>query len=164
MVPSRETLQDLAAERQLQPATLERVIRLIDILDAFGADTLMERRHGTQRLPFRSGPPLGRYRCQLCRRGRKGADGRGPPGPGGLPQASRTSATGSFGRAKRPQRLTGTCRPWGQFCGRHHASGARSRKCLRSLYSSYATSATGGLAKPRKNASSKRRHRISATC
>jgi nucleotidyltransferase AbiEii toxin of type IV toxin-antitoxin system len=39
MVASRETLQDLAAERQLQPATLERVIRLIDILDAFGADT-----------------------------------------------------------------------------------------------------------------------------
>jgi hypothetical protein len=29
MVASRETLQDLAAERQLQPATLERVIRLI---------------------------------------------------------------------------------------------------------------------------------------
>ena len=41
MVVSRETLQDLAAERQLQPATLERVIRLIDILDAFGADTLI---------------------------------------------------------------------------------------------------------------------------
>jgi hypothetical protein len=35
------TLQDIAAERQLQPATLERVIRLIDILDAFGADTLI---------------------------------------------------------------------------------------------------------------------------
>jgi hypothetical protein len=31
MVASRETLQDIAAERQLQPATLERVIRLIDI-------------------------------------------------------------------------------------------------------------------------------------
>ena len=41
MVASRETLQDIAAERQLQPATLERVIRLIDILDAFGADTLI---------------------------------------------------------------------------------------------------------------------------
>ncbi len=41
MVVSRETLRDLAAERQLQPATLERVIRLIDILDAFGADTLI---------------------------------------------------------------------------------------------------------------------------
>lgn len=41
MVASRETLQDLAAERQLQPATLERVIWLIDILDAFGADTLI---------------------------------------------------------------------------------------------------------------------------
>lgn len=40
MVASRETLQDLAAERQLQPATLERVIRLIDIL-AFGADALI---------------------------------------------------------------------------------------------------------------------------
>ena len=32
MAASRETLQDIAAERQLQPATLERVIRLIDIL------------------------------------------------------------------------------------------------------------------------------------
>jgi hypothetical protein len=42
MVASRETLQDIAAERQLQPATLERVIRLIDILDAFGADTLIQ--------------------------------------------------------------------------------------------------------------------------
>jgi hypothetical protein len=41
MAASRETLQDIAAERQLQPATLERVIRLIDILDAFGADTLI---------------------------------------------------------------------------------------------------------------------------
>jgi hypothetical protein len=41
MVASRETLQDLAAERQLQPATLERVIRLIDILDAFGSDALI---------------------------------------------------------------------------------------------------------------------------
>ena len=41
MVASRETLQDIAAERQLQPATLERVIRLIDILDTFGADTLI---------------------------------------------------------------------------------------------------------------------------
>jgi hypothetical protein len=41
MIASRETLQDLAAERQLQPTTLERVIRLIDILDAFGADTLI---------------------------------------------------------------------------------------------------------------------------
>ena len=44
MVASRETLQDLAAERQLQPATLERVIRLIDILDAFGADALIGSR------------------------------------------------------------------------------------------------------------------------
>ncbi len=41
MVASQETLQDLAAERQLQPATLERVIRLIEIPDAFGADTLI---------------------------------------------------------------------------------------------------------------------------
>ena len=41
MAASRETLQDIAAERQLQPATLERVIRLIDILDALGADTLI---------------------------------------------------------------------------------------------------------------------------
>lgn len=41
MVASLETLQDLAVERQLQPATLERVIRLIDIFDAFGADALI---------------------------------------------------------------------------------------------------------------------------
>jgi hypothetical protein len=41
MVASREILRDIAAERQLQPATLERVIRLLDILDAFGADTLI---------------------------------------------------------------------------------------------------------------------------
>jgi hypothetical protein len=41
MIASRETLQDIAAERQLQPATLERVIRLIDILGAFGADALI---------------------------------------------------------------------------------------------------------------------------
>ncbi|MGH7120100.1 MAG: nucleotidyl transferase AbiEii/AbiGii toxin family protein [Acetobacteraceae bacterium] len=41
MVPSRQTLQNLAVERQLQPATLERVIRLVDILDAFGSDELI---------------------------------------------------------------------------------------------------------------------------
>jgi hypothetical protein len=41
MVASRETLQDFAAERQLQPAALERVILLIDILDAFGTDALI---------------------------------------------------------------------------------------------------------------------------
>ncbi len=44
MVASRETPQDLAAERQLQPATPERVIRLIDILDTFGADALIRPR------------------------------------------------------------------------------------------------------------------------
>jgi hypothetical protein len=44
MVASRETLQNLAAERQLHPATLERVIRLIDILDAFGDDALGDSR------------------------------------------------------------------------------------------------------------------------
>src|ERR1700685_1045940 len=41
MVASRESLQELASERQLQPATLERVIRLLDILEAFGADSLI---------------------------------------------------------------------------------------------------------------------------
>jgi len=51
MVASRETLQDIAAERQLQPATLERVIRLIDILDAFGADTLIGPRVALTGIP-----------------------------------------------------------------------------------------------------------------
>src|ERR1700732_2541622 len=41
MVASRETLQDLAAERQTQPATLGRGVRLIEILRAFGADALI---------------------------------------------------------------------------------------------------------------------------
>ena len=39
MPVSREQLQVLAAERQLQAATLERVIRLLDVLAAFAADT-----------------------------------------------------------------------------------------------------------------------------
>lgn len=38
---SRETLQEIATARQLQPATLERVIRLLDILDAFGSDSFI---------------------------------------------------------------------------------------------------------------------------
>src|SRR5437879_11212222 len=41
MVASRETLQNLAPSGQLPPVTLERAIRLIDILDAFGADALI---------------------------------------------------------------------------------------------------------------------------
>ena len=62
MVASRETLQDLAAERQLQPATLERVIRLIDILDAFGADALIG-----PRIALKGGTPLNVFHSDLDR-------------------------------------------------------------------------------------------------
>jgi hypothetical protein len=62
MVASRETLQDLAAERQLQPATLERVIRLIDILDAFGADTLIG-----PRIALKGGTALNVFHSDLDR-------------------------------------------------------------------------------------------------
>jgi hypothetical protein len=41
---SAQSLARLAAERQFQPATLERVIRLLDILDAFAADSLIAPR------------------------------------------------------------------------------------------------------------------------
>jgi hypothetical protein len=68
MVASGETLQDIAAERQLQPATLERVIRLIDILDAFGADTRIGPRIAlksgcVQGLLLGSGPRFSGYRA-----------------------------------------------------------------------------------------------------
>jgi hypothetical protein len=62
MVASRETLQDLAAERQLQPATLERVIRLIDILDAFGADRLIG-----PRIALKGGTALNVFHSDLDR-------------------------------------------------------------------------------------------------
>lgn len=62
MVASRETFQDLAAERQLQPATLERVIRLIDILDAFGADTLI-----APRIALKGGTALNVFHSNLDR-------------------------------------------------------------------------------------------------
>ena len=62
MVASRETLQDLAAERQLQPATLERVIRLIDILGAFGADTLIG-----PRIALKGGTALNVFHSDLDR-------------------------------------------------------------------------------------------------
>ena len=62
MVASRETLQDIAAERQLQPATLERVIRLIDILDAFGADTLIG-----PRIALKGGTALNVFHSDLDR-------------------------------------------------------------------------------------------------
>ena len=62
MVASRETLQDLAAERQFQPATLERVIRLIDILDAFGADTLIG-----PRIALKGGTALNVFHSNLDR-------------------------------------------------------------------------------------------------
>jgi hypothetical protein len=44
MEVSAQSLARLAAERQFQPATLERVIRLLDILDAFAADSLIAPR------------------------------------------------------------------------------------------------------------------------
>src|SRR5690242_6609218 len=62
MAASRETLQDIAAERQLQPATLERVIRLIDILDAFGADTLIG-----PRIALKGGTALNVFHSDLDR-------------------------------------------------------------------------------------------------
>ncbi len=62
MVASRETLQDLAAERQLQPATLERVIRLIDMLDAFGADALIG-----PRIALKGGTALNVFHSDLDR-------------------------------------------------------------------------------------------------
>jgi Nucleotidyl transferase AbiEii toxin, Type IV TA system len=62
MVASRETLQDLAAERQLQPATLERVIRLIDVLDAFGADALIG-----PRIALKGGTALNVFHSDLDR-------------------------------------------------------------------------------------------------
>ncbi len=62
MVASRETLQDIAAERQLQPATLERAIRLIDILDAFGADTLIG-----PRIALKGGTALNVFHADLDR-------------------------------------------------------------------------------------------------
>jgi predicted nucleotidyltransferase component of viral defense system len=62
MVASRETLQDLAAEWQLQPATLERVIRLIDILDAFGTDTLIG-----PRIALKGGTALNVFHSDLDR-------------------------------------------------------------------------------------------------
>jgi hypothetical protein len=62
MVASRETLQDIAAERQLQPATLERVIRLIDILDAFSADTLIG-----PRIALKGGTALNVFHSDLDR-------------------------------------------------------------------------------------------------
>jgi hypothetical protein len=62
MAASRETLQDIAAERQLQPATLERVIQLIDILDAFGADTLIG-----PRIALKGGTALNVFHSDLDR-------------------------------------------------------------------------------------------------
>ncbi|TPJ24402.1 nucleotidyl transferase AbiEii/AbiGii toxin family protein [Mesorhizobium sp. B2-7-2] len=62
MVASRETLQDLAAERQLQPATLERVIRLIDILDALSADALIG-----PRVALKGGTALNVFHANLDR-------------------------------------------------------------------------------------------------
>ena len=62
MVASRETLQVIAAERQIQLATLERVIRLIDILDAFGADTLIG-----PRIALKGGTALNVFHSDLDR-------------------------------------------------------------------------------------------------
>lgn len=62
MVASRETLRDLATERQLQPATLEHVIRLVDILDAFGADTMIG-----PRIALKGGTALNVFHSDLDR-------------------------------------------------------------------------------------------------
>jgi hypothetical protein len=62
MVVTLDTLRQLAAERHLQPATLERVIRLLDILDAFGADSLI-----APRIALKGGTALNVFHSNLPR-------------------------------------------------------------------------------------------------
>jgi len=62
MVVTPDTLRQLAVERHLQPATLERVIRLLDILDAFGADSLI-----APRIALKGGTALNVFHSNLPR-------------------------------------------------------------------------------------------------
>ena len=62
MEVSAQSLARLAAERQFQPATLERVIRLLDILDAFAADSLI-----ASRIALKGGTALNVFHASLDR-------------------------------------------------------------------------------------------------
>lgn len=62
MEVSAQSLARLAAERQFQPATLERVIRLLDILDAFAADSLI-----APRVALKGGTALNVFHAALDR-------------------------------------------------------------------------------------------------
>jgi hypothetical protein len=62
MVVSRETVQELASERQLHPATLERVLRLLDILDAIGTDRIIG-----PRVALKGGTALNIFHFELDR-------------------------------------------------------------------------------------------------
>ena len=59
---SAQSLARLAAERQFQPTTLERVIRLLDILDAFAADSLI-----APRIALKGGTALNVFHAALDR-------------------------------------------------------------------------------------------------
>lgn len=62
MEVSAQSLARLAAERQFQPATLERVIRLLDVLDAFAADSLI-----APRVALKGGTALNVFHAALDR-------------------------------------------------------------------------------------------------
>jgi len=62
MVVTPDTLRQLASERRLQPATLERVIRLLDVLNAFGADSLI-----APRIALKGGTALNVFHADLPR-------------------------------------------------------------------------------------------------
>ena len=59
---SARSLARLAAERRFQPATLERVIRLLDVLDAFAADSLI-----APRIALKGGTALNVFHATLDR-------------------------------------------------------------------------------------------------
>src|SRR3546814_2061680 len=62
MEVSAQSLARIAAERQFQPATLERVIRLLDILDAIAADSLI-----APRVALKGGTALNVFHAALDR-------------------------------------------------------------------------------------------------
>src|SRR3546814_7182752 len=62
MEVSAQSLARIATERQFQPATLERVIRLLDILDAIAADSLI-----APRVALKGGTALNVFHAALDR-------------------------------------------------------------------------------------------------
>src|SRR3546814_3505304 len=62
MEVSAQSLARIAAERQFQPATLERVIRLLDILDAIATDSLI-----APRVALKGGTALNVFHAALDR-------------------------------------------------------------------------------------------------